>query len=247
MTMGMQERLVRSLMKSPARFLIVLLAGIPAWPIAVHAQSRAQDLTCQNGSGEYSARFSTGTTVIVGPIRNGSFAERACSARLEWNNQSISVASDAGQVGINVLGADLGFGKPVAAFQIDKSGAGVNRTYRIYSLPKPPHLLYTLTGGDSYSAADTDLDGRIEVWTDDAAAVNSFERLPGTAFDFAPTVVLRIEKVISSTWVPNFPRTTTLRSPNFVPRRVNAIFPRSNKAMALCQSRHLNPVKNCID
>jgi hypothetical protein len=91
-------------------------------------------------------------------------------------------------------GADLGFGKPVVAFQIDQSGARSNRTYQIYSLEKPPHLLYTITGGDSYRAADTDLDGHIEIWTDDAAAVDGFERVPTVDFDFAPTVVLRFEK-----------------------------------------------------
>jgi hypothetical protein len=127
-------------------------------------------------------------------MRKGLFAERSCDAKLKWEGQQIPVASDVGQVGIDVLGADLGFGKPVVAFQIDKSGAGPNRTYPIYSLAKPPHLLYTITGGDSYRAADTDLDGRIEIWTDDAAAVDGFEGVPEADFDFAPTVVLRFEK-----------------------------------------------------
>jgi hypothetical protein len=190
----MQGRLVRSLVKSTLRFLSVLLAGIPFWPIAVHAQGPAQDITCENGSGEYSTRFFTGTTVSAGPMRNGSFAERACTAKLVWGGPEISVASGAGQVGIDVLGADLGFGKPVVAFQIDKSGAGFNRTYQIYSLAKPPHLLYTITGGESYRAADTDLDGRIEIWTDDAAVVDGFESVPSVDFDFAPTVVFRFEK-----------------------------------------------------
>jgi hypothetical protein len=186
--------MVRSLAKSTLRFLLVWLAGIPFWPTAVHSQGSAEDITCENGSGEYSTRFVTGTTVSVGPMRNGTFAERACAATLEWNGPEVSVASDAGQVGIDVLGADLGFGKPVVAFQIDQSGAGSNRTYQIYSLEKPPHLLYTITGGDSYRAADTDLDGRIEIWTDDAAAVDGFERVPAADFDFAPTVVFRFEK-----------------------------------------------------
>ena len=194
MRIEMQRRLVRSLMKSTLRFLSVLLSGIPFWLIAVHSQGQAQDITCEDGSGEYSTRFSTGIGVIVGPLREHSFAERACAAKLVWNGQEISVASDAGQVGIDVLGADLGFGKPVVAFQIDKSGAGSNRTYQIYSLAKPPHLLYTITGADSYRAADTDLDGRVEIWTDDAAAVDGFESVPSVDFDFAPTVVFRFEK-----------------------------------------------------
>ncbi len=181
-------------MKPAWRFLSASLLGILLWPIAVHSQSSAQDITCQDGSGEYTTRFTTGISVIVGPVRKGSFAQRACAARLVWKNQEISVASDAGQVGIDALGADLGFGKPVVAFQIDNSGAGSNRTYQIYSLAKPPQLLYTLKGADSYRAADTDLDGRIEIWTDDAAAVDGFEKIPGADFDFPPTVVLRFEK-----------------------------------------------------
>jgi hypothetical protein len=127
-------------------------------------------------------------------MRKGSFAQRACVAKLVWNGQEISVASDAGQVGIDVLGADLGFGKPVVAFQIDDSGAGSNRTDQIYSLAKHPQLLYTIKGANSYRAADTDLDGRVEIWTDDAVAVDGFERVPGADLDFPPTVVLRFEK-----------------------------------------------------
>jgi hypothetical protein len=194
MRIEMQRRLVRSLMKSAARFLSVLLPGILFWPIAVHSQSSAQDITCEDGSGEYSTRFSTGISVIVGPMREGSFAERACAAKLVWNGHEISVASDAGQVGIDVLGADLGFGKPVVAFQIDRSGAGSNRTYQIYSLARPPQLLYSLKGADSYRAQDTDVDGRVEIWTDDAVAVDGFERVPSADLDSPPTVVLRFEK-----------------------------------------------------
>ena len=131
---------------------------------------------------------------MVGPVRKGSFAERACTAKLVWNTQEISVASDAGQVGIDVLGADLGFGMPVVAFQIDKSGSGSDRTYQIYSLARSPRLLYTIKGASSYRAADTDLDGRIEIWTDDAAAVDGFERIPSVDLDFAPIVVFRFKK-----------------------------------------------------
>lgn len=127
-------------------------------------------------------------------MRKGSFAQRACAAKLVWNGQEISVASDAGQVGIDALGADLGFAKPVVAFQIDASGAGSNRTYQIYSLTRPPQLLYSLKGADSYRAADADLDGRVEIWTDDAVAVDGFERVPSADLDFPPTVVLRFEK-----------------------------------------------------
>lgn len=168
--------------------LVTCLLGV------VHAQAPKPDITCQEGRGEYSFRFSTGIRVEVGPVRNGGFAERACTATLEWKGKEVPIAADADQVGIDVLGADLGFGKPVVTFQLDQSGSGFNRVYQIYSLLKPPHLLYTIRGGHSYRAADTDLDSHIEIWTDDAAAVNGFEGLPVVDLDSPPTVVLRFEK-----------------------------------------------------
>jgi hypothetical protein len=181
-------------MKFRSRLLAVLLSGILFWPKAVHTQGSGQAFTCDNGEGDYSTRFFNGISVLVGPVRTGSFADRACTAKLAWSGQEISVVSDAAQVGIDVLGADLGFGKPVVAFRIDQTGSGSNRTYQIYSLARPPRLLYSMTGADSYRAADTDLDGRIEIWTDDAAAVDGFERIPSVDLDFAPTVVFRFEK-----------------------------------------------------
>jgi hypothetical protein len=149
--------------------LALLIFGALFWPPAVNSQTNAEDITCVDGSGEYKAEFSTGITVDVGPNRRGAFAERACGAKLIAKGQVVS-------------------------FQIDKSGSGSNRIYQIYSLTKPAHLLYTLAGGNSYSAADTDLDGRVEIWTIDAAAVDGFEGVPEGNFDFAPTVVLRFEK-----------------------------------------------------
>jgi hypothetical protein len=80
---------------------------------------------------------------------------------------------------------------PVVAFQIQKSDSDLFRSYQIYSLQKPPRLLRTVTGGDFFSASDTDLDGRVEVWTDDASAVAGFDNLSLSELDFAPPVVLR--------------------------------------------------------
>jgi hypothetical protein len=170
------------------------LIAFLVWPMSSHSQSPDADITCQHGNGEYKAEFSTGVSVEVGPMRTGAFAERVCSAKLVAKEQVTSVVDDADRLTIDVLGADLGFGKPVVAFQIDQTGSGNSVEYQIYSLTRPSRLLYTLTGGDTYSAADADLDGHVEVWTDDATAVDGFEGVPKSEFDLLPTVVLRFEK-----------------------------------------------------
>ena len=112
------------------------------------------------------------------------------------------------QLDVDVLGADLGLGTPVVAFQVKKSAADWDMTYLIYSLQKPPQLLRTITGGDFFRAADTDLKGRVEIWTGDVRAISGFEGfLPGE-FDFAPTVVLRFERNrltdVSAEYQPRF-------------------------------------------
>ena len=63
--------------------------------------------------------------------------------------------------------------------------------YRIYSLEKPPRLLRTITGGEFFSASDEDLDGGVEIWTNDAEAVDGFENLSLSELDSAPSVVFR--------------------------------------------------------
>ncbi len=103
------------------------------------------------------------------------------------------IADEAWQVDIDVLGADLGFKMPVVAFQIKKSDLDSDMTYKVYSIQKQPRLLRTITGGDFFRAADTDLDGSIEIWTGDAS-VSGFEGLSLDDLDFAPTIVLRFEK-----------------------------------------------------
>lgn len=66
--------------------------------------------------------------------------------------------------------------------------------YEIYSLKQPPVLLRRIVGGEFFSAADTDLDGRIEIWTDDAAAVDGFENFKLSDLDFVPPIVLRFAR-----------------------------------------------------
>lgn len=86
---------------------------------------------------------------------------------------------------------DLGDGIPVAAFQAKKSDSYCCMDYAIYSLKKPVRLLRTITGGGFFSTSDTDLDGSVEIWTDDAAAVDSFEKLTLGELDAAPTIIFR--------------------------------------------------------
>jgi hypothetical protein len=154
---------------------------------------QTHDVLCSDGYDKFEAKFSTGVTVSVGAARNGKLAKRLCEATLHWGKQDLVVVPEAAQVDVDVLGADLGLGMPVVAFQVKPSNAPSPLTYRIYSLEKPPRLLRTIAGGDFFSAADIDLDGRIEIWAGDAAAVDGFENLNLGELDFAPTVVLRFE------------------------------------------------------
>jgi hypothetical protein len=151
-------------------------------------------LVCEDGSGRFETKFVSGVSATVGPAKSGGLAKRSCDGSLAWDGRDLSVAAEASQVDIDVLGVDLGLGTPVVAFQVRKSAADWDMTYLIYSLKKPPKLLRTITGGDFFSAADTNLNGKIEIWTGDVGAISGFEGfLPGE-FDFAPTVVLRFER-----------------------------------------------------
>jgi hypothetical protein len=137
-----------------------------------------------------------------------ALSTRVCEARLSWDKQDLLVVSKASQVDIDVLGADLGFGTPVVAFQMKTTGVQSTMTYEIYSLQKPPRLLRTITGGDFFSASDTDLADSVEIWTGDAGAIDNFEGLALGEFDFAPTIVLRFERGqltdVSSQFQSNF-------------------------------------------
>lgn len=161
--------------------------------VSTFCSSQTHDLVCRDGYGKFEVKFSTEVTVSVGPATNGEFSRRVCEGRLTWDKQDLLVVPEASQVDIDALGVDLGLGMPVVAFQVKKSDADTGMAYQIYSLQKPPRLLRTITGGDFFSAADTDLDGRVEIWTSDAGAVDRFENLALTELDFAPTMVLRFE------------------------------------------------------
>jgi len=162
-------------------------------------QTTRPSILCNAGEGGFDGEFSTGIKVHVGAARNprppGSptFATRACEASLSWEHQELTVATNVSQLDLDAFGADLGDGIPVAAFQEKKTAADCCTDYVIYSLEKPPRLLRTITGGQFFSASDKDLDGRVEVWTRDAAAVNGFENFGLSEMEYPPAVALHIE------------------------------------------------------
>jgi hypothetical protein len=173
---------------------------------ACHAQNR--DILCRDGVGEFQAQFFSGVTVHVGAGRNKELAARVCDASLSWLDQTLVLNSAASELDIDALGTDLGMGVPVVALQVKQSKGECCMAYEIYSLKQPPLLLRRLSGGEFFSAADTDLDGRVEIWTNDAAAADGFENLKISDLDFAPPVVLRFARQrlldVSSEFRPYF-------------------------------------------
>jgi hypothetical protein len=153
--------------------------------------AQERNVLCRDGNGAFQAEFHTGVRVQVGAVRTGELATRTCEASLAWSNRSLVVATNAPEVDVDTFGVDLGFGVPVTTFQVKKAANDCCLEYQIYSLEKPPRLLRTITGGDFFSAADRDLDGRLEIWTDDTAAMKDFENLTPGELDWGPTVVLR--------------------------------------------------------
>ncbi len=166
--------------------LLVLTCGI-------RCLAQEREVLCSNGDGGFQAESASGITVNVAASKVGGLSTRACEATLRWEKQNATIATNATQIDIDAFGTDLGLGVPIAAFQVKNSGTQCCMEYEIYSLEKPPRLLRTITGGDFFSAADTDLDGRVEIWTTDAVAVNGFEKQDLAELDSAPTIVLRFE------------------------------------------------------
>jgi len=154
-------------------------------------QMPARNVLCSSGNGTFDAEFRTGVKVHVGAARNGELATRACSAKFNWDKQELLVARAASELDLDAFGVDLGDGVPVAAFQIKKLDTDCCMEYAIYSLEKPPRLLRTISGGEFFSASDRDLDGSVEIWTQDAAALKDFENIALSELDFAPSVVFR--------------------------------------------------------
>src|SRR5438309_463179 len=165
------------------------LALFCALSSACHAQNNA--VVCRDGSGSFEAAFPTGVTVRVGAARRDGLATRACEGMLLWDKQKLGVAAAAAQVDVDGFGIDVGLGQSVVTLQVKKIDAECCMTLHIYSLQKPPKLLRTITGGSFFSTADTDLDGQIEIWTNEAAAMEGFENPNAGRPDLAPTVILR--------------------------------------------------------
>lgn len=159
----------------------------------VAGRAETQKTVCDNGYGQFKTQFPTGVSVRVGAGQSGAFATRMCNAILSWNHDKLVAVANAPQVDIDVLGADLGLGVPVVAFQVRKADHDWQSTYLIYSLRKKPRLLQTVTGGDSYRAVDADFNKRVAIWTTDAAAVNGLDGLAYADYDSPPALVLNFE------------------------------------------------------
>lgn len=161
------------------------------WAVAgaCHAQSDA--VVCRDGIGNFEAISPTGVSVQVGAARSEGFARRACEGALLWEKSKALIASGVTEMDVDAFGIDLGVGSPAATFQVKKSQAECCMTLQIYSLRKPPKLVRTITGGTFFSTADTDLDGQIEIWTNDTASLEGFESREFGGSYSAPTVVLR--------------------------------------------------------
>jgi hypothetical protein len=161
------------------------------WTIAgaCHAQSGA--VVCRDGIGNFAAISPAGVSLQVGAARSQGFARRECEGTLLWEKSKALIATGVAEMDVDAFGIDLGVGAPAATFQVKKAEAQCCMTLQIYSLRKPPKLVRTITGGTFFSTADSDLDGQVEIWTNDTASLEGFEsRESGKSYS-APTVVLR--------------------------------------------------------
>lgn len=177
----------------PIRFFRSSLLLLCCAVVVHECLAQTQDVVCRDGSGSFQAEFPNGVAVEVRAARLAELATRACEATLRWNKGKVVVDTNVPQIDVDTFGVDLGLGVPVTTFQVKKSANQCCMEYQVYSLEKPPRLLRAITGGDTFRAADIDLDSRVEIWTHDAAALENFEHLSVAEFDSAPTIVLRFE------------------------------------------------------
>ena len=204
----MRVLLMAALLRKDRMGRLLLWVCLGTLPAAALADEH--EMLCSEGFGSFTSRSAAGVTVSVEPVRKSAFASRVCSASLSWKSGDVAVTPKASEINIDAFGVDLGLGPQVAAFEIRNVGSDKLVQYEIYALKKPAEKLRTLTGGTYFTAADTDMDGRVEIWTDDAGAMDGFENLPLSSFDAAPTVVLRFEKQklmdVSAEFQPDYDR-----------------------------------------
>jgi hypothetical protein len=154
-------------MSYPFRRNTALVLLLPAWfsTLSVVCLSQTHAAVCSNGFGRFNSKFTTGVAISVGAVKAAEFSGRVCTAAFKWDAQDLAITPEASSVDIDLLGVDLGLASPVVALQIKKSDLDPLVRYEIYSLEKPPRKMRAITGGDYFRAADTDLDGRIEIST----------------------------------------------------------------------------------
>jgi len=177
----------------PSRARFFASIGLLGWAAASVAQDT---VLCRAGNGTFSGEFAGGrdkVSVHVGATKVAGLSTRSCEATITWKDQQIAIESGVWLLDLDTLGADLGMDSPVATFQVKRSESECCATYLIYSLQSPPRLMRTLTGGSSFRASDTDLDSRVEIWTDDARVADGLDGISVSELDFAPPIVLRFE------------------------------------------------------
>lgn len=167
----------------------VIAALVLLWMLSALGSA---EVLCRDGFGTFDAQLPTGMQVTVGAARNGEFAARGCQATLGIGQYRRVIVRQAAQVDLDMFGVDLNDEGPVAAFQIKGSDDECCMTYRIYSLKNTPQLLRTITGG-FFKGADTDLDGKVEIWATDAAVFDGLDGMTAEHMEFPPTYVLRFE------------------------------------------------------
>jgi len=86
--------------------MCVLASSVSAYP----ALAQDQQALCDRGDGHFTAQLKEGAGVTVGPVAEGGFASRACKASLTWKGEPVLEVATAGQIDLDIMGADLGFG-----------------------------------------------------------------------------------------------------------------------------------------
>lgn len=161
-------------------------------PMVSRAQIQPPAVVCSDGNGSFETEFRTGVKVHIGAAKDGGLATRSCTANLSWQGQALVVAAGAKQIDLDAFGTDFGDGIPIAAFQIKKTDSDCCMAYEVFSLQKPVKLIRTITGGEFFAASDLELDDTVEIFTNDAAAVDGFDRIALAEMDSPPMMVLRL-------------------------------------------------------